>query len=97
MMPRGIEVPPALLFLFMASGQPPRQYCVVSSGSGWEVVADHNYLGTYRAKGDALRQAIDWAQIDGASGFDREVLIQDQDVEFKVAWTYGRDAYPSNG
>jgi hypothetical protein len=81
----------------VASRPLARRYYVVSCGNGWEVVADHNYLGRYSSQADAIRQAIDWAQIDGASGLVTEVLIQAQGDDFKVAWIYGHDPYPPKG
>jgi hypothetical protein len=81
----------------MASGQPTRQYYVVARGSGWEVVADHNYLGTYLNQASAVRQAIDWAQLDGQSSRAARVLVDSGIEHFSVAWTYGHDPYPPEG
>jgi hypothetical protein len=79
----------------MADSNPSaRRYYVVSRGSGWEVVAECSYLARFARQDDAVRQAIDWAQIDGASGFATEVLIQAQGDDFELTWCYGRDTYP---
>jgi hypothetical protein len=78
-----------------ASAQPARRYYVVSCGTGWEVVADHNYLGRYSSQADAIRQAIDWAHEDGKGGRAAQVLIEARLDEFVVAWTFGRDSYPA--
>jgi hypothetical protein len=90
------NVPPLALFILDmgASAQPARRYYVVSCGTGWEVVADHNYLGRYSSQADAIRQAIDWAQLDGESGHTAQVLVDAGIEGFKVAWAYGRDTYP---
>jgi hypothetical protein len=79
----------------VASGQPARQYYVVSRGSGWEVVANRNYLGRYSSQADAIRQAIDWAQIDGKGGRAAQVILEVADRDPRVAWTYGKDPYPA--
>jgi hypothetical protein len=72
-----MKVPTAPFILCMvASGQPARQYYVASCGNGWEVVADRNYLGRYARQVDAIRQAIDWAQLDGESGRAAQVLVE---------------------
>jgi hypothetical protein len=90
-----MEVPPVPFILCMvASGQPARQYYVVSRGNGWEIVADRNYLGGYPRQADAIQQAIDWAQLDGESGRATQVLVDAGIEGFKVAWAYGRDTYP---
>jgi hypothetical protein len=91
-----MEVLPALFILCMvASAQPARQYYVVSRGNGWEVVADRNYLSRYPSQADAIRQAIDWAQIDGTGGRTAQVILEVAEHDFKVAWTYGKDPYPA--
>jgi hypothetical protein len=79
----------------MADSHPSaRRYYVVSRGSGWEVVAECSYLARFARQDDAVRQAIDWAQIDGTSGFVTEVLTQAKGDDFEVAWSYGRDVCP---
>jgi hypothetical protein len=74
-----------------------RRYFVISRSDEWEVVVDCHYLDRFSSRDDAIRQAIDWAQIAGASGFTAEVFIQAQGDDFKVTWTYGHDAYPPTG
>jgi hypothetical protein len=51
-------------------------------------------VARFSRQANAVRQAIDWAQIDGASGFATEVLIQAQGDDFERTWSYGRDTYP---
>jgi hypothetical protein len=62
---------------------------VVSRGDGWDVVADCHYLARFSDRDTAVRQAIDWAQIDGTSGESAQVLIEVRDDEFRVTWSHG--------
>jgi hypothetical protein len=73
-----------------------RRYYVCCQGGSWKVVADGHQLARFASKGDAIIQAIDWAQIDGANGSPTQVLVEAQVNEFTVRWTYGSDPYPTN-
>jgi hypothetical protein len=71
------------------------QYFVLYDDGQWKIKAGYRLTGHYDSKTDAMRAAIDYAEKDGQTGRDAEVLIQDQDRIFHVEWVYGRDPYPS--
>jgi hypothetical protein len=82
----------------MADTDPPTvRYYVVLRGGGWEVLAECHYAARFSRQADAVRQAIDWAQLDGAGGRPALVLDDAGLEDFKPAWTYGQDPYPPKG
>ena len=52
------------------------------------------YSAAYSGKDEAVRAAIEFAERDGQTGREAEVLVQGRDRLFRPAWTYGNDPYP---
>ena len=71
------------------------QYFVLSDNGEWTIKAGYRHTGPYDSKTAALCAAIDYAERDGQTGRDAQVLVQGEDRIFRVEWTYGRDPYPS--
>ena len=42
----------------------------------------------------AIRAAIDAAHLIGSRGEDAQVLVQDENMQFRTEWTFGQDVYP---
>jgi hypothetical protein len=71
------------------------QYFVLHDDGEWKIKVGYRHTGPYDSKSAAMCAAIDYAEKDGQTGRDAQVLVQDEDKTFRVEWTYRRDPYPS--
>jgi hypothetical protein len=71
------------------------QYFVVRDGGHWRIKAGYRHTGSFDSKSQAMCAAIDYAEKDGQTGREAQVLVEGEDRRFSVEWTYGRDPYPS--
>jgi hypothetical protein len=67
-------------------------YIVGSSGPGWAVRLNHETLGTFTGRHEALQAAVVVAQASGRAGRTAEVLSE-EDGKMHSIWEVGRDAY----
>jgi hypothetical protein len=70
------------------------QYLIVLHKNEWKVSFEGRYYGPYRSQAHAIRAAIEAANADGNSGDEAQVLVQENNDEFRAEWTYGNDPYP---
>jgi hypothetical protein len=68
-------------------------YIVFRDQGQWKIKSNSVHYGPYATQRDAIRAAVDAAYAAGEKGLNGQVLIEDQ---FRVEWTYGKDAYPPN-
>jgi hypothetical protein len=73
---------------------PRAQYFVTRRNGEWVIRAGYRYSAAYPGKDEALRAAIEFAERDGQTGREAQVLVQGRDRLFRPAWTYGNDPYP---
>lgn len=73
------------------------QYFVLNDDDDgqWKIKAGYRFTGPYDSKTEAMCAAINYAEKDGQTGRDAEVLVRGEDRTYRVEWTYGRDPYPS--
>jgi hypothetical protein len=69
-------------------------YFVLHEQGHWTISSETKRYGPFPYRRDALRSAIDWAYSDGREGHQAQVILQRDNDQFKVAWTYGADPYP---
>ena len=66
------------------------QYFVVSEGSGWKVDFKGQKFGPYPTQAEAVSAATDAAYDSGRRGGHKaQVLVQGEDSQFQLKWTYG--------
>jgi Uncharacterized protein conserved in bacteria (DUF2188) len=74
------------------------RYVILHQDSGWKVVrAGRRPSGSYGSKTQAMIAAITFAEEDGRSGHDVEVLVRDEDGRFMREWMLGCDAHGTVG
>jgi hypothetical protein len=71
------------------------QYFVLNDNGQWKIKAGYRHTGPYDSKNAAMCAAINYAEKDGQTGRNAQVLVQGEDRTFRVEWTYARDPYPS--
>jgi len=70
-----------------------RYYVVIHEGA-WRIKFNGRHYGPYGSQAEAIRIAAQ-AACDGFSdGDDVQVMTQDENHRFGVAWTYGKDPCP---
>ena len=72
------------------------QYFVLRDGERWQI-RHQNKTFPYSTLQTAMTAAIDVARKAGALGHPAEVLVADEDGDFRVDWKHGRDDYPGDG
>ncbi|WP_461330461.1 DUF2188 domain-containing protein [Bradyrhizobium liaoningense] len=70
------------------STQATVRICGASSGK---------HSAPYATQKEAIRAAVDAAHADGKAGHDAQVLVQRENHQFRMEWTYGHDPYPPAG
>jgi hypothetical protein len=73
------------------------QYFVVLRNGEWKIKHQDVHYGPYGTQRKAVRVAVDTAHKAGGNGFDAQVLVQGQNHQFRIEWTYGHDPYPPRG
>ena len=68
-------------------------YFILRNGGEWKISFGVNFYGPYEDADHAFHTAVSWAQAHGNEGHDTRVVLQEDDGEFVVLWTYG-DPYP---
>ena len=71
------------------------KFYVVREGGKWRIRHDGILHGPYLIPGEAMRVAVNKAHFAGRQGGGAQVYEQVQQNEFRLAWTYGLDPYPS--
>lgn len=61
----------------------------------WAVRHGDKVCCAFSSQADAILAAIETAQDFGDQFHGAEVLVQDEDGEYRTIWTYGEDADPS--
>ncbi|WP_244430214.1 DUF2188 domain-containing protein [Bradyrhizobium liaoningense] len=59
----------------------------------WTVVVNGKHSAPYATQKEAFRAAVDAAHADGKAGHDAQVLVQRENHQFRIEWTYGQDPY----
>ena len=70
------------------------RYFVVKHEGQWKIKLHDKHYGPYGTQRTAIRAAVDAAH---EAGSDAQVLVQGEDNQFRVEWTYGHDPYPPPG
>lgn len=71
------------------------RYIVVNQEVGWQIMqGGRRFPGDYSSKMQAICCAIAFAESDGNTGRQAEVLVRHEDGRFIMEWVYGRDARP---
>ena len=73
------------------------QYFVVIHNGEWKISFEGKHYGPYNTQSSAIRAAVDAAHEAGKNGRDSQVLVQNQQAQFRTEWTYGHDPYPPRG
>ncbi len=71
-------------------------YLVAPADDGWSVRLGQKMLGTFEAKTDAIRAAVQAAQLSDAMGVQADVLTQASGGETHKIWETGKDALSSD-
>ncbi len=74
-----------------------KQYYVVLHDGEWKIKHEGKHIGIAPSQKAAIRAAVNLAHQDGRNGHDAQVLVQGQNHQFRVEWTYGHDPYPPPG
>ena len=69
----------------------PHRYLVVRQESVWLIKFDGEEYGPYKTEREAIRFAIEAANMLGAQGEQTEVRQIDENGEARFVWRYGRD------
>lgn len=73
-----------------------RSIYVVSAGSQWQVKCDHCSSQNFATQGEAIRVAK--SHVAGLPGGTlSQILIQNDQGQFRAEWTYGKDPFPPRG
>ncbi|WP_309249060.1 MULTISPECIES: DUF2188 domain-containing protein [Bradyrhizobium] len=73
------------------------QHIVTLHNDEWTVVVNGKHSAPYATQKEAIRAAVDAAHADGKAGHDAQVLVQRENHQFRMEWTYGHDPYPPAG
>ena len=72
------------------------RYVVVRREADWEIVqGGRRFSGAYPSKRQALCAAIEYAERDGRSGRQVEVLVRHEDGHFLTEWIFGTATDPN--
>jgi hypothetical protein len=65
------------------------RYCVVLHRRKWVILLNGSHYGPYPSQQTAIHAAV---QAAGENGRDSDVVVQDEDEDSRIVWTYGDDA-----
>lgn len=68
-------------------------YFVVQHQGVWKIRYSGAHFGPYRSRTDAIRVAISTAKEAGERGHDSQVLVQDEEMGFRVEWMFAHDPH----
>jgi hypothetical protein len=69
------------------------RYVVVGQGDRWTIIQGRRRFSEYTSKSQAMVAAIGFAEKDGDSGRDAEVLVRHEDGRFMTEWIFGQDPH----
>jgi hypothetical protein len=69
------------------------RYLVLSQAGEWKVLHGGRRITGYPTKSDAMSAAIGFAEKDGHSGRESEVLVRHEDGIFLIEWMFGRNLH----
>lgn len=74
------------------------KYYVVKHQGEWKISLNEKHHGPYPTQRSAIKAAVDAAHKAGSSNPDgAQVLVQNEQNQFRAEWTYGNDPYPPPG
>ncbi|MEZ2131822.1 MULTISPECIES: DUF2188 domain-containing protein [unclassified Sinorhizobium] len=71
-----------------------RHYFVVRDQEEWKVYLDGDYSDANCDQKAVIAAAVDAAYKSGREGYQAIVFVPDENHQFRVTWTYGKDTYP---
>ena len=71
------------------------RYAVIRDTGKWRVNLEGVNYGYYDDADAATAVAIATAHQAGVAGRDAQVVIETLPMQFRLAWTYGKDALPA--
>ena len=73
------------------------RYFVFARGANWIVAVDGQPIGRHPTRSEALGSAIVMADLMGSMHHDADVMVESEDGQLSLAWTFGRDPLPQTG
>ena len=74
------------------------EYYVVLHEGKWKITYNRDHYGPFKTQQEAIRASVDAAHHAGAKNSEgAQVLVQGENNQFRVVWTYGQDPYPYKG
>jgi len=73
-------------------------YYVVLQAGQWKVKVGDKHYGPYQTQRNAIRAAVEAANKVGQTDPEgAQVVVQGENNQFRIEWTYGNDPYPPKG
>ena len=73
------------------------RFQVVRDQGDWIVKYCDKRIGPFDTQEHAISAAIESAQESGCLSHESQVMVEGEDGQFRIVWTYGQDSCPPEG